>query len=98
MRVQNRFYVREICPLCEQGARGVFRCKAKNSYKLIILCDECQAVWLDIHALQPENAVFPGVDGYIKKLDCFIYDEHAGWAGFDDIRNYGWDKDNLLME
>lgn len=94
----KRFNVKSVCPLCDQGARGVFRCAGKDNYKLVILCDECQAVWPDIHSLGAQDAVFPVADGLILEFDCFIYNKDSAWATKDDIKRQGWDSHNLLEE
>jgi len=80
------FYV-GTCPFCEQGNLGVRLCS--NSEDAVILCDECDAVWLSPEItgkpLFPEEPDLP-----CPYCAGNLTESPARWASMGDILKSGW--------
>jgi len=80
------FYLPNECPICEQGSVGFFRCKSKT---MLLVCDECTAVWVDptnivlemAHCFDETSFTLPGSTTSLKGGE---------WATKDEIRKSGW--------
>lgn len=86
------FYIDTYCPICRSGLRGILRCSDKKT--LVIICDECDAIWLDPVNLDADQALFVSPpDFVIPGLDCSVGDKQdAGWATRDEVKAYGWEN------
>jgi hypothetical protein len=75
------------CPVCEQGNLGIRICSGLQHG--IVLCDECDAMWLDADLSRPPfflNA---------PRLPCLhcgasLVNSPAHWATWDEILRLGW--------
>jgi hypothetical protein len=47
--------VRVGCPICINGLIGIRRCSDGKS--LVLMCDECESVWLDPKHISAEESV-----------------------------------------
>ena len=82
-------YVEDNCPSCDAGLLGFRRCD--DGKTLVVMCDECYAVWLDPTDLTIEAARFPGIDtGEIPGLSLHIGGSAAGWAARAEVERAGW--------
>lgn len=81
--------IKSICPLCEQGARGFYKCSDNKT--IVLLCDECDAIWLDPTKTNEPDSVFASAPDYqIPGLQCALSGEAADWATESEICAYGW--------
>jgi hypothetical protein len=84
------FYISTPCPACSAGAVGFRRCSDGRS--IVLLCNECDAVWLQPHIVTLDSAIFPTAPDYaVAGLECSVAGPHAHWAGRDEIRAAGWE-------
>lgn len=84
------FHINELCPICHAGAIGFRMCS--NGTTVIMMCDECNAVWLRPDSVLSELAIFPKSPAYIvEEYQCSI-DSVAGarWASKDEIMAAGF--------
>jgi hypothetical protein len=82
-------YLEGVCPSCEGGSLGVWRCS--DGTTLVLMCDECYAVWLEPTDLTIEAARFPGVHTFeIPGLPLKLGGGAAGWATRDQVERAGW--------
>ena len=84
-------YLKGQCVCCQAGMLGIWRCD--DGATLVLMCDECQAVWLDPAELSidvvkyPDNRTFeiPGTDRKLGGGD-------SGWATRNDVARVGWSR------
>jgi hypothetical protein len=82
-------YVEDNCASCNAGLLGFRRCG--DGKTLVVMCDECDAVWLDPTDLTIEAARFPGIDsGEIPDLPFNIGGGAAGWVTRAEVERAGW--------
>ena len=81
------FHIVELCPICHSGAVGFRICS--DGKTLAMMCDECNAVWIDAHAVSAEYAVFPSSPEYsLEHLNCSVASSAgARWAMMEDIES-----------
>ncbi len=85
------FYASSLCPVCNGGGVGFRKCSDGNT--LVLVCDECDAVWIRPIEITAEAAVFPSSPDFIVEgLDCSIA-EAAGsrWATRNEIQAAGFE-------
>lgn len=80
-------YYTGICPACEQGTLGLRICSSQQD--LVILCDECDALWLSPDTSTPP--LFPDQ----PELPCpacegNLMDPPAHWASLGELFQRGW--------
>lgn len=81
--------IKSICPFCEQGARRFYKCSDNKT--LVLLCDECDSIWLDPTKTDEQEAIFASAPDYkIPGLQCALFGEAADWATESEIHAYGW--------
>lgn len=77
------------CPLCMTGAVGFRRCAPDAG--IVLMCDECNAVWLSPEGISTESALYPqGPDFVVPTLNCSIRRPLSDWADRDDVARVGW--------
>ena len=81
------FHIEELCPICHVGPIGFLMCS--DGKTLVLVCDECNAVWLDAHAVLAESAVFPSSPEYsVEQLHCSVASSAgARWATMEVIES-----------
>ena len=83
------YYISTLCPACSTGALGFRRCSDGKS--IVLLCNECAAVWLQPNTITAESAIFPtGPDYEVAELGCTIASPRADWAVRKEIEAAGW--------
>jgi len=83
------FYISETCPICRAGAIGFRTCSDGST--LVLMCNECDAVWTNPEAIAFETANFPSAPDYIvNELDCSISGGASEWATRDAIEKVQW--------
>ena len=73
------------CPVCDQGVRGVRVCRDHA----VVLCDECESVWLDPDASQPPLAP-PVPDLPCPVCRNPLYGPQTSWASKEQVDDLGW--------
>jgi len=86
-----RYFIAEHCPFCaEYGNIGFVQTGGEQ--RIVLVCDECGATWLDPEKTSPEFADAPqpplfritGTQSYLGK--------NSGWANLEAIESAGWGK------
>jgi hypothetical protein len=68
---------------------GFRRCD--DGKTLVLMCDECDAVWLDPTDLRMESVLYPGVHTFeIPGLPYKLDGGAAGWATRAEVERAGW--------
>jgi len=78
------FHIESSCTCCGCGV-GFYNC---NNEKIILLCEECDAVWLSPFKLSsPENPIFfvDSSTGYFNKENCKVGGDNSKWALYEEI-------------
>ena len=82
-------YVEGICPSCDRGLLGFRRCD--DGTTLVLMCDECDAVWLDPANLTSETVRYPRVHSLeIPGLPYRPDGGAAGWSTRAEVERAGW--------
>jgi hypothetical protein len=80
-------FVQEICSFCGQGQVGFTLCADQET--VVLVCDECYAVWSDPMETRAEFALFPDLQNFtIPGLNCSL--AGARWAKKEEIVQQGW--------
>jgi len=80
-------FVRDICPICEHGAVGFVFCA--DTADMILMCDECDSVWLDPTTTTDQAAQFTEPPDFIVPgLPCSLL--RSRWATRQEIAQRGW--------
>jgi len=80
------------CPLnCGDGYVGFWRCG--DGKRIILMCDECDALWLepDDKSTKPPIAATPP-DYLLAGTTISISGEKSGWASREEIEKAGWER------
>jgi hypothetical protein len=82
-------YVKVGCPICIHGVIGIRRCSDGST--LVLMCDECEAVWLDPTQLSPGSALDAGPpDWTVGNTGAAVAGGKADWASRADISAARW--------
>lgn len=82
-------YLAATCPICGDGVIGFRRCS--DGQTLVLLCDECDTVWLDPQQIDAEHALYPTEPDFIvPTLDCSISAPASRWATRAEVELRGW--------
>ncbi len=78
------------CPICDCGLRRVRVCRSSDGrLHGYILCDECEALWLDPDPATPYR--FPDPDAPRSPVvDAPLYGPQSRWASVDDVQELNW--------
>jgi hypothetical protein len=80
MKEEPMLIVRVGCPICANGLIGIRRCSDGKS--LVLMCDECESVWLDPQHISAEEAVDVQPPSFVvAQLGVSVAGVLAGWAG-----------------
>ena len=82
------FYIAE-CPFEPNGSLGIWKCS--DGKTLMILCDECNAMWLHPLRTTPAEALKVGSPPHCHpESSAPIFGAGSGWATKDEIVSKGW--------
>jgi hypothetical protein len=85
------FHVEGICPFCHGGSVGFRRCS--DGKTIVLMCDECEAVWLDPEHRTAGDALFPHSGSFeVPGLGVSIGGDRAGWATRAEVESAGWQE------
>lgn len=82
----ERMHYVGLCRVCETGPLGVRRCGCDA---MVLLCDECDAVWADAELDKPPQ---PVVDGALPCPACGVdlMARPSRWATREEIDRCDW--------
>lgn len=81
------FFVHDACPICEHGAVGFLICTDTDD--VILMCEECDSVWLDPITIIAEAAIFTeSPDFVVPGVGCSLLGSR--WATRQEIEQRGW--------
>lgn len=82
-------FIDHVCPICGGGSIGFRRCGGIT--KLVLMCDECDAVWLEPTETSAASALFPeGPDFRVPGCTFTVGGTGARWATWDEVAAAGW--------
>ena len=85
--------VEEDCPVCEDGLGLVCFRRCTDGRTVVLLCDECGAVWLSPEAVTEEAALHPKAPRMlVPGKTCAVQGEGAGWATHEEVAAAGFSK------
>ena len=85
------FYIEGACPVCGVGTRGFRLCSDKVT--IVIMCDECEAAWLDPRRVAKTDVVYTKPPHYqLPGRSCSIAAPSSRWATHAEIEVSGWVK------
>ncbi len=84
------FYFVRYCPICEQGRCRV-RISTTRDHRMFgcVVCDECEATWLDPSLEQRFRQPNPEVP-VCPQSNVQLWGEMSRWANRDDLCLLGW--------
>jgi len=83
------FYVDTPCPICRAGAVGFRKCA--DGTTIVLMCNECDAVWKTPDGIAVDSALFPAAPNFVvQELDCSVAAPRATWAERQQIEASGW--------
>jgi hypothetical protein len=81
--------VEAFCPICKWGAIGFRQCS--DGKTIVLMCDECDAVWLDPQEIDSDHALFPAPPEFlVPTLECSVSVPLSHWATQKEITTRGW--------
>lgn len=84
----HMLFARDTCSCCEQGQVGFALCADHEI--LVLVCDECYAVWIDPKERSVASALFPDMHDFtIPGLNCSL--AGARWSTREEIQQKGWE-------
>jgi hypothetical protein len=78
------------CPVCQQGLCGIRVCEDEYGLRGLVICDECEAIWLDPNLGQPHLYVDP-VAPVWPDYHHSLWGPYTHWASLAEIEQLGWD-------
>ena len=83
------FYIKRVCPVCQQGAIGFRTCSDGKS--VVLVSDECDATWKNPNDITAQNAFFLQSPAFfIEEIGCNSGGPGTHWATMDEIREAGF--------
>ena len=81
-------YLEGVCSACGCGQVEFWRCS--DGVAIVLLCDECNGVWLDVAPRTRENALSPTRTLPIPGTSYLVGGGAAGEATRDEVERAGW--------
>lgn len=79
----------DVCPICQQGKVGFRKCA--NSTSIVLMCDECDSIWLEPNLVEVDNVIYlEPPDFVIPSLNCSLL--NSRWASREEVNRKGWGK------
>jgi hypothetical protein len=83
------FYMEGHCGFCRHGDVGFQRCS--DGLTIVLMCDECDAVWLDPAHRETAQALIPSMaTSELPGTPYAVAGGAAGWATLAEIEKAGW--------
>ena len=75
------------CPACGAGIVGFRVCSDRTT--LVLMCDECDAIWTSPILISLDTALFPSAPDFrVAALDCSL--RGSRWAVEEEVIRWGW--------
>ena len=86
------FYAQLVCPFCKGGTVGFRLCS--DGTTIVLMCDECDAVWLRADAVSLESPIFPSSPDYrVEGSGCSVATVYGSrWAKYEELLSSGVDS------
>jgi hypothetical protein len=82
-------FIATDCPLEENGQVGFRLCSDEKT--MVLMCDECDAVWLRPDLIDLDHAIYPQQPHFlIGNENCSIKKPLSHWATQQEIEKCGW--------
>lgn len=76
------------CPICNQGMIGFRLCDDHST--LVMMCDECEALWNVGANIDPETALYPQSSNYtVPGTELSIASPRSRWATLEEVKCSG---------
>jgi hypothetical protein len=84
------YYLEENCVVCGDGILGFLRCS--DGKKIVIMCEECNSVWLTPGEVSHEDPIYTEAPDYLlPDSNISISGNDSGWASLDEIKSAGFE-------
>lgn len=84
------YYLENNCVVCGDGILGFLRCS--DGKTIVIMCEECNSVWLSPNEVARESPIYPEAPDFILPESCVsIIGGDSGWASHDEIKSAGFE-------
>ena len=86
-----------ICPAC--GAGEIAFVYARTAGRVILMCFECEAIWMDARDIRIENVIYtePPLNTMPELGFPITFPTHGRWATREEIVAQGW-EDRIARE
>jgi hypothetical protein len=82
------FYVDALCTICRGYSQvGFWKC---SDGSLVLLCDECSAVWPSPTEVTPDAVLYPNNPPFKIDDTRSLWGTNTGWANRDDVEAADW--------
>jgi Zn-finger nucleic acid-binding protein len=81
-------YVKESCPICLTGDVGFRLCSDHDN--VVLMCDECDSVWLDPRELDSAHVIYPQPPDFVVAPHCSVASPRSRWATREEVAEAGW--------
>lgn len=82
------YYLEESCSVCGDGILGFLRCS--DGKKIVIMCEECNSVWLTPSEVESESPIYPEAPEFLlPDSKISISGGNSGWASLEEIKSVG---------
>ena len=83
------FRLRGYCPICGTGSVGFRRCS--RSEAVVLMCDECESIWLDPEEIDRDHVHYVSAPGFAVEAlqDCSVKAPESRWATESEIAQQG---------
>ena len=84
------FYIEKSCPMCLYGSVAFRKCS--NDKTIILLCEECESIWLTPEGVDASSALAASQPDYLVPAleECSWALPLARWATMEEIIERGW--------
>lgn len=78
-----------VCKLCRAGSLGFWTCDDLRT--VVIMCDECDAVWAEPRRTDAASAMFPSGPSFnVPGTSVSIAQPKSHWSSLEEVTNVGW--------
>ena len=83
-----RAFVESVCTSCERGR--VSFAVAQNGETIVLMCDECDAVWLHPNRVRSEAPTFVEGSEHLLPGTSIKLGSNTRWARQEEVLTAGW--------
>jgi hypothetical protein len=82
------YFLAGECPICNSGTRGFRLCSDQQT--VVIMCDECDSVWLDARCLEASDVIYPTSPHFLLPGQSYGVGRGSRWATKSEISAASW--------